>query len=168
MASPAKYRWNVSPDGEGKMHLIDTQPEIDDMEPFFNAEVDTAFLLFTRSNPIVAQRITWTQESLGNSNFNPTHPVRFLIHGWNSGASSGANIAPTASYLQLGDFNVIVYETFAKSLLATFLMTLVLLQCRLEHRCGNHQLHISKKSSFTSCRCPCKIFEFLGWNWHLT
>lgn len=108
MASPIDYRWNLSPDGEGKMHLIDTIPMELEPEPFFNAEVDTGFLLFTRSNPTAAQRITWTAASIRNSNFNPAHPVRLLIHGWNSGPSSGVNLAPTASYLQLGNFNVIV------------------------------------------------------------
>jgi pancreatic triacylglycerol lipase len=96
------------PDGNGKMHIIDSAPTNVEIEPLFNAEVDTAFLLFTRSNPTTAQRITWTSASISASNFNSEHPVRVLIHGFNSGPSSGVNIASTASYLQRGDFNVIV------------------------------------------------------------
>lgn len=90
------------------MHLIDANPEVLEPEPLFDAEVDTAFLLFTRSNPIVPQRITWTPESISGSHFNPDHPVRLLIHGFNSGPSSGVNLAPTREYLALGLFNVIV------------------------------------------------------------
>lgn len=96
------------PDGDGRMHLIDSTPNDVQIEPFFNAEVDTAFLLFTRSNPTVAQRITWTAASISGSNFNSAHPTRVLIHGFNSGPSSGVNIASTASYLQRDNYNVIV------------------------------------------------------------
>lgn len=90
------------------MHLIDTQATVIAPEPMFNAESDTAFLLFTRSNPTVAQTITLTESSISDSNFNPDHPVRCLIHGFGSGPSSSINIASTAAYLERGDFNVIV------------------------------------------------------------
>lgn len=89
------------------MHLIDVNPVESEIEPLFTPEVDTGFLLFTRSNPTVGQRITWTTESILNSNFNAAHPVRVAIHGWNSGLTSGAIVSPTAAYLQRGDFNVI-------------------------------------------------------------
>lgn len=90
------------------MHLVDLNKFEADPEPFFNAEIDTAFLLFTRFNPTIPQRITWTAESIAASNFNAAHPTRFLIHGYNSGPNSGVNIAPTASYLRRGDYNVVV------------------------------------------------------------
>ena len=108
LPSPVDYRWNLMPDGDGQMHVIDAAPELQEAEPFFNAEVDTTFLLFTRSNPTTGQRITWTAASISGSNFNSAHSTRVLIHGFNSGPSSGVNIASTASYLQRGDFNVIV------------------------------------------------------------
>jgi pancreatic triacylglycerol lipase len=95
-------------DGEERMQLIDAKPVEIEAEPFFNAEVDTAFLLFTRNNPTVGQRITWTAGSISGSHFNAAHPVRLLIHGFNSGPSSGVNIASTREYLALGTFNVIV------------------------------------------------------------
>lgn len=96
------------PDGEGKMHVVDINPVNEaDIEPIWNPEVDTRFMLFTRNNPSSGQQVTWTTQSIQNSNFNSAHPVRVLIHGWNSGLSSGMNTAPTASYLQLGNFNVI-------------------------------------------------------------
>lgn len=105
---PVDYRWNLIPDGDGKMHLIDAKPDALEIEPFFNPEVDTGFLLFTRSNPTAAQRITWTAASVSNSNFVNANPVRLLIHGFNSGPSSGVNIAPTREYLARAAMNVIV------------------------------------------------------------
>jgi pancreatic triacylglycerol lipase len=96
------------PDGDGRMHLVDIKLNDVQPEPLFNAEVDTAFLLFTRLNPTIPQRITWTAASISGSNFNPAHQTRVLIHGFNSGPSSGVNIAPTASYLRQDDYNVIV------------------------------------------------------------
>lgn len=95
------------PDGEGRMHVVDIHQKVDAIEPVFNPETDTRFMLRTRSNPNTNQQITWTSQSIQNSNFNSAHPVRILVHGWNSGLSSGMNTAPTASYLQLGNFNVI-------------------------------------------------------------
>lgn len=108
LTSPVEPRWNLVPDSDGKMHLVNTSPDELEIEPLFNAEVDTGFLLFTRNNPLAAQRITWTSESISNSNFNSADPVRVLIHGFNSGPSSGVNIAPTREYLARGSFNVIV------------------------------------------------------------
>lgn len=91
------------------MHVVDIHTTLNDepIEPVFNPETDTRFMLFTRSNPTSGQQITWTSQSIQNSNFNSAHPVRVLIHGWNSGLTSGMNRAPTASYLSIGDFNVI-------------------------------------------------------------
>lgn len=107
-ASPVDHKWNLIPDGDGQMHLIDASPQVEEIEPMFNAETDTRFLLFTRSNPTAAQQITWTSASIEGSNFNRNNPVRILIHGFNSGPNSGVNLAPTRNYLQLRDYNVIV------------------------------------------------------------
>lgn len=99
-------RWNLIPDEEGKLHVIDVNPIEDVVEPAFTPETDTRFVLFTRNNPTSGQVLT-TPDSIRNSHFNPSAPVRVLIHGWNSGLSSGVNTRPTESYLQLGNFNVI-------------------------------------------------------------
>lgn len=104
---------------------MDVNPIEAEPEPFFNAETDTGFLLFTRSNPTVAQRITWTSASVQNSNFNSAHPVRIMIHGFNSGPGNSVRkistdgdssddfffhkvvTASRGAYIQHGDFNVI-------------------------------------------------------------
>lgn len=106
--SPVDYRWSLMSDGDGKMMLIDAKPEVVEPEPAFNAELDTAFFLFTRYNPTVGQRITWNPVSISSSNFNPAHPVRVMIHGFNSGPGNSINTAATLAYLQRGNFNVIV------------------------------------------------------------
>lgn len=100
-------KWQMVPDGEGRMHLIDVTVPVKEIEPLFNAENDTIFILHTRENRD-GERITWTFDSIYSSNFHPSHPVRFLIHGWNSDYSSGLNVNSIASYLEMGNYNVIV------------------------------------------------------------
>lgn len=104
-----KQKWQMVPDGEGRMHLIDVTAPVEEIERKFNAEADTIFNLHTRENSD-GQRITWSLGSIQGSTFNPSHPVRFLIHGWNSDFSSGVNVASTKSYLDMGDYNVIVVD----------------------------------------------------------
>ena len=98
------------PVGAGNFKLVNIHqdPEPDN---FFNAVTDTIFVLFTRSNPTSGQIIELgNPQSLVNSNFNPNHPVRVLIHGWQSDASSPSNTLPRDAYLATGDFNVIVVD----------------------------------------------------------
>lgn len=94
------------PDEDGKLHVIDANP-IEDVEAKFDPVADTRFMLFTRNNPTNGQQLTNNADVIRGSNFNAAWPIRILIHGWNSGLSSGVNTRPTASYLQLGNFNVI-------------------------------------------------------------
>ncbi|CAO1346702.1 unnamed protein product [Diamesa tonsa] len=93
------------------MFLMDFNPIAGEIEPFFNPPTDIFFMLFTRRNPRAGQRINQNDvNAIRNSNFNAAHPTRFLIHGFNSGQDSGMNIAPTATYLQRGEFNVFVVD----------------------------------------------------------
>jgi pancreatic triacylglycerol lipase len=107
LATPLNYQYDLMSDGNGNMHLISPNSQIEEIEPSFNAESDTTFLLFTRANRLQGQQITWTRDSIANSNFNPSHPVRILIHGFRSDRTSDALILPTAAYLQRGEYNVI-------------------------------------------------------------
>lgn len=99
---------HLDPD-ENEITLLD-EDEDEDEEPTrrFVAEADTRFLLFTKSNPIKSQQIVWIEGSIEKSNFNPAHPVRFLIHGWRSDSDSDFNKIITQNYLATGDYNVIV------------------------------------------------------------
>ncbi|KAG5668675.1 hypothetical protein PVAND_016606 [Polypedilum vanderplanki] len=107
LSSPLYYdepRWTIAKDDEGNMHLVDLNPVDAEVEPAFDAWTDTFFLLFTRSNPTVGQRITWTRESLEQSHFRRGGQVRFLIHGWGGSAN---DLGTTREFLELGDYNVI-------------------------------------------------------------
>jgi len=102
--------WRLIPTGDYKLHLIDINAEEDPEDagvvPAFNGMTDILFLLFTRSNPTVAQSIQiGNTQQLQNSNFNPNLQARFHIHGWLDG---GANVPFTRyrdAYLERGDFN---------------------------------------------------------------
>jgi pancreatic triacylglycerol lipase len=76
-------RFALIPNAEGQMHLIDLEaPQDQDPEPFFVPENDIRFMLFTRNNPDVGQRLIFRDlESVRNSNYNAAHPTRFTIHG---------------------------------------------------------------------------------------
>lgn len=73
-----RHRWVLSPDGDGKMHLIDLNPYYQvDVEPFFNAETDVFFMLYTIRNPTAGQRITFDANAIRNTPFNAGAPTRF-------------------------------------------------------------------------------------------
>lgn len=94
------------PDADGKMHLIDLFSVEVPVEPLFDAEADTVFLLLTRRNPTLFQVITWTAESMSNSEFNPSHPTRFTVHGWNGDRTARVNTFVAEEYFQHGEYNV--------------------------------------------------------------
>lgn len=78
-------------------------------EPFFNAEQDVRFLLFTRFNPTIGQQILFRDlDSVRNSHFNGELPTRVIIHGFQSDSNSDVNILLTAAFLRNSDVNVIV------------------------------------------------------------
>ena len=99
------------PDNEGRMHLIDLQPVELEPEPFFNADRDVFFLLFTRRNPLVGQRIGFDAAAIRNTNWNTAAPgTRFIIHGFNNDNQSPVSTMITAAYLRRSDFNVVVVD----------------------------------------------------------
>jgi pancreatic triacylglycerol lipase len=101
------HRWALVPDADSKMHLVDLNPIEQPIEPSFVAETDVVFLLFTRTNPTVAQRLVFNDvASVRNSNFNANHPSRFTVHGWNGAPSNPVNVRSNEEYFRLGDFNV--------------------------------------------------------------
>lgn len=101
-----EHRWSLIPNSEGKMNLVDLDSFEVSVEPSFVAENDVVFLLFTRQNRDVGQVITFDRASLLSSNFNPSHPTRFTVHGWQSDAETISNSIVREAFFQLGDFNV--------------------------------------------------------------
>lgn len=75
----------------------------------FNAERDTRFLLFSRTNPTVGQQLIFRDlNSLRNSNYNGNLPTRVIIHGFQNDDGSEVNVLLTAAFLRNSDVNVIV------------------------------------------------------------
>ncbi|XP_055627681.1 pancreatic triacylglycerol lipase-like [Toxorhynchites rutilus septentrionalis] len=111
LASPVDVQPEIIMDSTGHPHLVNLDPyEIKDVEfePLFNAEEDMSFRLFTRLNPDVGQVLRWNDpSSIFNSNFNPSHPTRFTIHGWRADGESDLHSMIRYNYLARGDFNVI-------------------------------------------------------------
>jgi pancreatic triacylglycerol lipase len=90
------------------MRMVDLSTYEAEPEARFNPRADMFFLLYTRSNPTTEQRININDPaSVAASNFNPAHPTRFIIHGWQGSAQSDANLWMRAAYLARGDFNCI-------------------------------------------------------------
>lgn len=89
------------------MHLIDLNPFEETVEPSFVPEEDVHFILWTRSNPTVGQRlIIGNLASVQNSNFNRADPTRVMIHGWQGNGEDEFNTQTAAAYLQRGSYNV--------------------------------------------------------------
>jgi pimeloyl-ACP methyl ester carboxylesterase len=95
------------------MHMFDMNPvELEqDPQPTWDPINDMFFLLFTRDNPQVGQRIDiYNEASLAASNWRPTAQTRFQIHGWTASAESGENPRTRDEFLALGDYNVVVVD----------------------------------------------------------
>ena len=71
---------------------------------------DVKFWLFTRSNAEDRQLIqvhdTWDKSNLSSSFFNPQHPVKIIIHGYNSDMMLTPLIGMKNEYLQRGSYNL--------------------------------------------------------------
>merc|ERR1719228_787421 len=67
------------------------------------------FYLYTRENPDHHDVIELNEDSLGQSHFNPNHPIIILAHGWNSNGKieeRGFCADYAGDYLQVGDYNI--------------------------------------------------------------
>lgn len=95
----------------GAQALPPTQNESVEITPSFEALRDVRFLVFTRFNPVHGQQVLFNDlSSISASLYNPSRPTRFIIHGFQSDASSDINIVITAAYLRSYDVNVIVVD----------------------------------------------------------
>jgi pancreatic triacylglycerol lipase len=120
-------RFSLIPNAEGQMYMIDLEAPQDlaDSVPFFTPANDIRFMLYTRNNPSVGQRILLGDlSSVLNSNYNAAHPTRFTVHGWMGSEQSTVNRNVAREYFLIGDFNVIKFTSW-------ILMYLIL--NRLEH-----------------------------------
>lgn len=78
--------WQLVPDTNGHLHLVDINAINEDMEPQFNARNDITFRLYTRTNPTFSRTVRIANNNdLSGSNFNGANPSRYHIHGWHGG-----------------------------------------------------------------------------------
>nr|XP_040218885.2 lipase member H-like isoform X2 [Anopheles coluzzii] len=109
--------WHLVPDGNGRLHLVNTNPydlpetDAGTAAPRFVPQQDMIFRLFTRANPTQPQILQLNNAaSITGSNFNPAHPTRFTIHGWNNDGSHFMNPLIRDAFFERGDFNVITVD----------------------------------------------------------
>lgn len=74
--------WQLIPDTDGRMHIVDINSVDMDAAPAFNAQTDVIFHLFTRQNPTAPQDIQLRNNAqLAASNFVAGRQTRFYTHG---------------------------------------------------------------------------------------
>ncbi|KAG4065250.1 hypothetical protein HA402_012692 [Bradysia odoriphaga] len=115
--------WQLIPDNNGKMRLVDINDEINmEAEPSFNAPTDVRFNLFTRQNPTVPQLIQLRNNAqLAASNFVAGRQTRFHTHGWGA-ASHNAGSQIRNAWLQAMDCNVLIVDWSAGSDTANYIL----------------------------------------------
>ncbi|XP_040168740.1 pancreatic lipase-related protein 2-like [Anopheles arabiensis] len=106
--------WQLVPDGDGRLHLVNTDPfnlgSQDEPAPLFNADTDVIFTLFTRNNRNSGHRITPGNAGTLGPHWNGGRQTRFVIHGWNNNGGSEVNVLIRNAYLDRADINVIIVD----------------------------------------------------------
>ncbi|KMQ84535.1 pancreatic triacylglycerol lipase, partial [Lasius niger] len=87
----------------------------DDMETLSETQNDIKnrvfFFLYTKNNPTAPKTLYVNDtNALKNSNFDPTKPTRFIIHGWMNSRSSSVCVLIRKAYVKNEDCNVIVVD----------------------------------------------------------
>jgi pancreatic triacylglycerol lipase len=110
LAAPT-HDYQLVPDAEGNMHLLDLATYEAEPEPHFNAAADVIFRVFTRRNPTAGQIIQLNNAgSLSASNYRSSDPTRLIIHGWNNNGGSDVNTQIRTAFINRGEFNVITVD----------------------------------------------------------
>lgn len=75
--------WVLVPNRFGLMHRVNMDDEMSQVQPFFLAEQDVSFELYTLKNQNTPQILsTENITTITSSNFNKKVPTRIYIHGW--------------------------------------------------------------------------------------
>jgi pancreatic triacylglycerol lipase len=112
-AAPSKlpHNYELVPDADYNMHLVDLSTYEADAEGRFDPIQDMVYILFTRSTQASGQVIQLNDAaSLAASAFNPNNPTRITIHGWNGGPGARVNTATRAQWFINGDYNAITVD----------------------------------------------------------
>lgn len=83
---------------------------MENIEEFGLSTVPVKYYVYTRANPSKGTKIVATTKSVDASNFDPTKPTYFVIHGWTQSYTSGMNKDIRSSALRTFDCNVIVVD----------------------------------------------------------
>jgi len=102
--------WQLVPDTDGYMHLVDINNVNMEAEPLFNADTDVIVRLWTRQNAAAGQIITINNNAqLALSNFLASRQTRYHVHGWNGGGPNTGALVRSA-LLNSIDCNVFVVD----------------------------------------------------------
>ncbi|XP_063357640.1 lipoprotein lipase-like [Cydia amplana] len=105
----SRYIW--MPDGDGNNHLVDLQEPVDYALLNSRNGANNAYWLYTRWNPTTPQVIIHgNADSLWNSNYVASRPLKVIVHGWYGSGNSGVNGLITSAFLAVEDANVIVVD----------------------------------------------------------
>jgi len=93
---------------ERVLYKVDSETNRVVVAPPFDAKKDVFFMLYTRRNPTVGQRIGLDAEGITKSNWNISATgTRFIIHGFNNYHGSPVNVLITKALLTSADHNVV-------------------------------------------------------------
>lgn len=106
------HKWALVNDGDGKLHLVDTNPIEIEPEPFFNANNDVFFVLFTRRNPTAGQRLGFDANAIRNSQWRAASGLRIQIHGFQNNHQSPVNSVMRQAFINRADHNVVAGKLY--------------------------------------------------------
>lgn len=75
-------------------------------ETFYNAAEKVKFYLYTRKVPVRTEVLLEDLNSIKSTTFDRTHPLKFIVHGWQNDDKSDAIQYIRKAYLDKGDYNV--------------------------------------------------------------
>lgn len=109
--NPAWLKY-INKNGEFDPTLVEegVQVQPPEIDPFYDAPSAVKFFLHTRRNDGREQLVLENTESVMQSTFDPTKPVRMLVHGWRNDETSDFIQIVKDAFLQADDVNVIALD----------------------------------------------------------
>ncbi|XP_075147675.1 phospholipase A1-like [Haematobia irritans] len=96
-------------DMEVAENYLRSMEDLEDVETYLST-APVKYYLYTRANPSKGQKLTSTTKSIDDSNFDPSKPTYFVIHGWTQSYTSGMNKDIRSAALRTFDCNVIIVD----------------------------------------------------------
>ena len=83
---------------------------LEEVEMLLSVEKYVFFLLYTKKNPLISQKLEFNVDGIENSNYDKLKNTKFIIHGWRNDGGSRINVLIRDAYLKSFDVNVIVVD----------------------------------------------------------